>query len=407
MSRDVQTKTNTETLANGKVVETKVTTQVDTTENKVVTTVTTVVTTTDPKTGSVSTSTKVNTTTTTTVPAEMTEAAANGTLVAATTPSGGTTYVVAKATPVTAQFPAHSSTSTKRALLIGVLYKGSDNELLGCANDIQNMQKFLLQHGFHSKDIVMLTDGAGNPAQTPTRSNMIAGMKWLLADAKAGDSLFFHFSGHGLQTLDKGGDEDDGHDEGICPVDFHQSGIILDDELNRRLVQKLPAGARLTAVFDCCHSGSTLDLPYAYLPDGTLKEFSKVKEIGKLAKSTAEEVLKGNITGSITNVFGKLKSLSLTKTLSTTEKVAIRGTENADVICFSGAKDWQTAADAKINGVPTGAMSFAVIRAIKEQPDCTYGELLGNVRKIIADHFSQVPQISTGKHMDMSQPFVV
>ena len=31
------------------------------------------------------------------------------------------------------------------------------------------------------------------------------------------------------------------------------------------LVKPLPAGCRLTALFDCCHSGSVLDLPYEYV----------------------------------------------------------------------------------------------------------------------------------------------
>ena len=31
------------------------------------------------------------------------------------------------------------------------------------------------------------------------------------------------------------------------------------------MVKKLPAGCRLTAIFDCCHSGSALSLPYEYV----------------------------------------------------------------------------------------------------------------------------------------------
>ncbi len=38
---------------------------------------------------------------------------------------------------------------------------------------------------------------------------MIAGMKWLVAGAQPGDSLFMHYSGHGGQTEDESGDEED------------------------------------------------------------------------------------------------------------------------------------------------------------------------------------------------------
>lgn len=37
-------------------------------------------------------------------------------------------------------------------------------------------------------------------------------------------------SGHGGQTEDVNGDEDDGFDEVIYPVDFKQAGQIVDDE---------------------------------------------------------------------------------------------------------------------------------------------------------------------------------
>lgn len=34
--------------------------------------------------------------------------------------------------------------------------------------------------------------------------------------------------------------------------------------MHRIMVQPLPAGVRLTAIFDSCHSGTALDLPYIY-----------------------------------------------------------------------------------------------------------------------------------------------
>jgi hypothetical protein len=100
----------------------------------------------------------------------------------------------------------------------------------------------------------MLVDDARNPRQIPTRANMIAAMQWLVAGAKPNDSLFFHYSGHGGQTKDLDGDEDDGNDEVIYPLDFKTAGHIVDDDLHTLLVKPLPAGCRLTAIFDSCHS---------------------------------------------------------------------------------------------------------------------------------------------------------
>jgi metacaspase-1 len=54
-------------------------------------------------------------------------------------------------------------------------------------------------------------------------------MHWLVEGAQPHDSLFFHYSGHGGQTPDLDGDEDDGFDEVIFPVDYQTTGHIVDD----------------------------------------------------------------------------------------------------------------------------------------------------------------------------------
>jgi hypothetical protein len=41
-------------------------------------------------------------------------------------------------------------------------------------------------------------------------------------------------SGHGGQVKDVSGDEDDGNDECIYPVDFKQAGQIIDDQSESR-----------------------------------------------------------------------------------------------------------------------------------------------------------------------------
>ena len=87
-------------------------------------------------------------------------------------------------------------------------------------------------------------------------------MRWLVSGCESGDSLVFHFSGHGVQRLDPSGDEVDGFDEALCPLDFEANGTILDDEINETLVRPLPRGVKLHALVDACHSGTVLDLPY-------------------------------------------------------------------------------------------------------------------------------------------------
>jgi uncharacterized caspase-like protein len=52
--------------------------------------------------------------------------------------------------------------------------------------------------------MVCLTDDNPDPNYQPTRQNIINAMNWLVADAQPGDSLFFHFSGHGGSVPDQG-----------------------------------------------------------------------------------------------------------------------------------------------------------------------------------------------------------
>lgn len=51
-------------------------------------------------------------------------------------------------------------------------------------------------------------------------------------------------------------EDSDQLDETILPSDWRISGHIVDDEINDILVQRLPEGAKLTAIMDCCHSGT-------------------------------------------------------------------------------------------------------------------------------------------------------
>merc|ERR1712137_1430591 len=71
---------------------------------------------------------------------------------------------------------------------------------------------------------------------------------------------------------DRDGDEEDKFDETMVPLDYASAGQIPDDEINRELVLDLPEGCCLTAVMDCCHSGSILDLPYTLKVNGEVEE---------------------------------------------------------------------------------------------------------------------------------------
>jgi uncharacterized caspase-like protein len=103
------------------------------------------------------------------------------------------------------------------------------------------MSAYLNGHfGYKREDMVTLTDDQQNPMSQPTKANILRAMHWLVKDARPNDSLFFHYSGHGGQTKDLDGDEEDGYDEVIYPVDFRQAGHIVDDEMHRIMYDHPP-----------------------------------------------------------------------------------------------------------------------------------------------------------------------
>ena len=91
---------------------------------------------------------------------------------------------------------AHTLWALAQALLIGINYTGQKGQLRGCANDVKQIAAFLKGRGFDS--IQMLVDDGSGQGIPPTKTNILAGFRWLLNGARGGDSLFWHYSGHGM-----------------------------------------------------------------------------------------------------------------------------------------------------------------------------------------------------------------
>ncbi|KAK0384323.1 hypothetical protein NLU13_8411 [Sarocladium strictum] len=297
-------------------------------------------------------------------------------------------------------------TGRRKALLIGINYFGQRGQLRGCINDVRNMTAYLVEHfGYRREDMVILTDDQQRQMSIPTKQNILRAMHWLVKDARPNDSLFFHYSGHGGQTKDLDGDEPDGYDEVIYPVDFRHKGHITDDEMHRIMVQPLQAGVRLTAIFDSCHSGTALDLPYIYSTSGVIKEPDMAKEAAQGLLGVVSSYSRGDMGG----MFSAGKDFW--KKFTTGEEAHSRSlatkTSPADVVMFSGSKDDQTSADATIAQQATGAMSWAFVTALKKNPQQSYVQLLNSIRDELAQKYTQRPQLSCSHPLNTNLPFVM
>jgi len=143
----------------------------------------------------------------------------------------------------------------RKALLVGInRYPDPGNELKGCVNDVRRMAETLKsRYGFPGDgNMRILTDARA------TTKGILDGLAWLTAGASPGDSLVFHYSGHGSQVPDKNGDETtDRLDEILCPYDLDWDRPLTDDDLAAACAT-IPEGVLLTVILDCCHSGTGL-----------------------------------------------------------------------------------------------------------------------------------------------------
>jgi len=145
---------------------------------------------------------------------------------------------------------------SKRALLVGCNYPGTKCELHGCANDVKRVKELLLERfSFHEDDVLVMLDSDPSLPQ-PTGKNIRRSLAKLIENTQPGDSLVFHYSGHGTQVPPESGEVDDtGSDEAIVPTDMN---LLTDDDF-RDLVNKIPVGVTFTFLSDSCHSGGLID----------------------------------------------------------------------------------------------------------------------------------------------------
>lgn len=238
-----------------------------------------------------------------------------------------------------------SINKNKKALLIGINYTGTKDELSGCINDVNNIKNRLITKGFNN--IETMTDLT---SKKPTRENILNGLTNLLVNSQAGDLLFFSYSGHGTYIIDKNNDENTGYDQCIYPID---TNIIVDDEIKNIILKNLKSNVTLCAIFDSCFSGSVLDLRYQYMDSLNYDKFTENEK---------ESETLGN------------------------------------VFMISGCSDYQTSADAVINKTPTGAMTWSLLESLKQKPNCSWRELLQNMRSLLkTSNFDQIPQLSSGQ----------
>ncbi len=277
-------------------------------------------------------------------------------------------FTVAAGVSKASSADAQSTQPEKYALMIGINAYAS-SPLTGCENDTKAVKDLLVrQFGFiddkeHIK--VLYSKQATKQAIVDAfKSHLIENAKKLKSQAKEG-IFVFQYSGHGSQVTDQNGDEADGLDETLCPVDVIVSdpkNDLIDDEMEVLVKELTDYTDNLTLIMDCCHSGSNT----------------------RALDFTARRLERPNMLPAE----GKSRGL---------EKKADKQIlpPNQRYVALSGCMPDELALETTINGKNQGLMTNALVDALStDNSELTYRQLWAKITaKVNQSATSQNPQI--------------
>ena len=263
-----------------------------------------------------------------------------------------------------------ASTTIKRCLLIGINYIGTTHELKGSINNTANLSTFLINNKYFTPvDMITMTD-MSTGVLYPTKQNIINQLNILVQLAVNNPTsiidLFISFSGHGFQIANTNPHDPEKFDEGISPIDYIKKGNIADDYLRHQFINKLESNVNLTFLFDSPHSGSVLDLRFAYNKNTATPPFTVSSY---MSSACCNVIMVSSCTATQTSVEALLPNQS-NKTM--------------------------------YQGVMTAAFISNYIGGI------SYNSLLTNMRTWIAGKsYPQITQLNSGRFINTTQAFLL
>jgi hypothetical protein len=264
-----------------------------------------------------------------------------------------------------------------KALVIGINYTGTDNELRGCISDANKVSDLLSSWGYSVTKMTDLSSGD----LLATKANILAKLHFLLSNLTDGDSLVIYFSGHGALVNDTSGDEGAfGKDSVILPSDYATSGSIIDDELRIELLKATQG--KVFCFFDSCNSGSMCDLRFNIL------------------SSTYRAIL------STKRFYDPREWKSVFKLFENTDYALT----NTPVLSLSGSRDSQLSYEIYDTSSITygGVMTFAALKILNsETPKIKITDFASKVIAQISawGYGIQTPQLMSGQSFDQNTLF--
>jgi hypothetical protein len=259
----------------------------------------------------------------------------------------------------------------KLALLVGINNYQNVTNLQGAITDVY-LQKELLVHrfGFNPQDVLLVSDESDIK---PTREGILQAFEeHLINQAKPGDTVVYHFSGHGSQVSETESSLDNNLNSTFVPSDrlIEQAGqqSTVSDITGKTLFLLMSAikTDNLTVVLDSCYSGG-----------------------GKRGNLTVRSIEGGEdyLPSSLEQEYQQ-KWLSKLK-LSSQELEQRRKNSIAKGVVIASARENQIAAEAYLDGFVTGAFTYLMTQYLwQENNPGQIDNIIANVSRSINNSFS-------------------
>lgn len=322
---------------------------------------------------------------------------------------------IKKGPKVAGRGPVLTSTAhrpRRRALLVGASYVESST-INGFPKSVKHIQALfdLLTRklGYEKEDVWVLTDMPRQVVgacmnRVPNRCNLMAGMRWLVQESGAGDTLFFGFSGLASEAKK---DENTGAwmENFLLPSDYPDVEGIPQKEVAETLLKGLHCDATLTVILDCNQAQGVLKLPYLLVADRESSKKDAIKQRFEYKDGMGANVHR--LTIGTMGVFGRLHREWVERRRRVAEmeqyKLAQCLSRSGKVVAFGGCG---TYVDVPFgNGTLTWAIVNEVSKSVETERPMTFRSILMGISGVVCkERRSQMAQISMSHLVHLDAP---
>ena len=272
-----------------------------------------------------------------------------------------------------------------RALIVAVSeYPGLLDEdwLEGPNNDALLAHDYLTNDApvpFSAGDVTVLASSLDLATAEPTLANIRGAMARLADEAQAGDFVYLHFAGHGIEQPARFPEQEvDGKDQVFLPrdvtpltqADGHWPNGYVDKDIKADIDAIRQKGARVWAVFDCCHS-ATITRALDLVPEGEVARKLDLRKYGipdHMWRQTTTRSAGGNTAGM------RARSMFGDETAEQTSEGL------APMVAFFAAQTIEVTPELPLprgsdSPVQMGLFSFALLSKLRENPRVSYRQL--------------------------------